>query len=442
MSTPLNHDLDWLAFRYISDEMSADERDTFENQLAGDQPAREAVAAAVELSQTVAAAEHLVESPAVASVTRRAIWWRRVAWLAISGTAAACVGLAFALPAVWEVNVARYPSQDNRLQATNGQEPISEHLAAAWVETLGLDQQWQQESEESAETTAAQSPAFDLLVVGDDTPTAASNWMVTAFGRAGSRAARRRRVGELTMRFAAICTILLLFGPALLPAADPKDGSVAKPKSTADSQQNAAGTDAKNPNSNARATNAARQKPAAKAKRVPGVTRGREAAVLTFVRDHHPQLESLLVYLKKNRSDEYKQAFLELFAQSERLARIQELDEARYDLELAKWKVESRIKLLLARMQMDTNPELLEQLHGEVSEQVRLRIELMKSDRRRMLDRMEKFNQRLERLSANPEQEVQRQLRMLTSPRKATSKVSTKPAASEKAGGNRTVEDR
>ena len=44
----------WHAFRYIADELSADETEQFEARLADDQVAREAVARAVELSQAIA----------------------------------------------------------------------------------------------------------------------------------------------------------------------------------------------------------------------------------------------------------------------------------------------------------------------------------------------------------------------------------------------------
>lgn len=48
----LNH-VDWLAFRYVSEEMTAEEATQWELRLADDQTAREAVASAVELLQAV-----------------------------------------------------------------------------------------------------------------------------------------------------------------------------------------------------------------------------------------------------------------------------------------------------------------------------------------------------------------------------------------------------
>ncbi len=65
MSTEKNDPLDWLAFQYISEELTDEEVLAFEDQLAEDQDAREAVARAVELTHTVSAVsridEHRVE---------------------------------------------------------------------------------------------------------------------------------------------------------------------------------------------------------------------------------------------------------------------------------------------------------------------------------------------------------------------------------------------
>jgi hypothetical protein len=86
-------DLDWLAFRYVAGEMTADELTAFEENLAESQPAREAVAAAVLLAQAVALAEksqpHSGRAELVpASLTKRGPTWRwRLTW-ALSGAAA------------------------------------------------------------------------------------------------------------------------------------------------------------------------------------------------------------------------------------------------------------------------------------------------------------------------------------------------------------------
>lgn len=63
MTSPGHDELHWLAFRYATGEMTAEEEQDFERRLADDQLAREAVEQAVELSEAVRLAE--VEAPRV-----------------------------------------------------------------------------------------------------------------------------------------------------------------------------------------------------------------------------------------------------------------------------------------------------------------------------------------------------------------------------------------
>ena len=82
------NDLDWLAFRYISNEMTPPEAESFEWLLADDQAAGEAVARAVDLSQAVAAVPQQVLP--LRSHSRRA---RPIRWIAAA--AAVLVGSIF-----------------------------------------------------------------------------------------------------------------------------------------------------------------------------------------------------------------------------------------------------------------------------------------------------------------------------------------------------------
>ena len=98
---PDHPDVDWLAFQYLANELGPAEREAFEDSLAEDQTAREAVARAVELTQMLSAARELdeivvrsAEAPVPASI-RTAAWSIPAAWMSVG--AAACL----ALVAVW-----------------------------------------------------------------------------------------------------------------------------------------------------------------------------------------------------------------------------------------------------------------------------------------------------------------------------------------------------
>jgi len=158
----------------------------------------------------------------------------------------------------------------------------------------------------------------------------------------------------------------------------------------------------------------AEAKSKARSKRLPGVTATREAAVTTFVRQHHPDLEALLVYLKAHRPADYAKAIRELFNASERLSRVQEQDEGRYELELAQWKLRSRIQLLVARMRMDNSEALRDQLRDALAEQVDLQLKILQRDRDRVKERLDKLEAKIERLSESKQQEAERQFHALT----------------------------
>lgn len=81
----LADETDWLAVRYVLGELPADAAAAFEDRLAEDQPAREAVARAARLVETLAS----VPQPADASVAIRRTSPRRIA--AIAATVAAAV---------------------------------------------------------------------------------------------------------------------------------------------------------------------------------------------------------------------------------------------------------------------------------------------------------------------------------------------------------------
>ena len=124
MSSEILDDRQWLACRYLLDELSSPERDAFEARLATSQPLREALADAVELLQTVSLAEQ-------AEIQRRKIRKRRGAWAAaVAASLLAVVGAGYAMRG-----------------KTGSQNPVSpEELAISWSETRELikkEEVWQ-----------------------------------------------------------------------------------------------------------------------------------------------------------------------------------------------------------------------------------------------------------------------------------------------------------
>jgi hypothetical protein len=135
------------------------------------------------------------------------------------------------------------------------------------------------------------------------------------------------------------------------------------------------------------------------------MTPGREAAALTFAQLHHPELEKLLVHLQKSNPAEYRRAVRKLYLDSERLARVAERSPERYELELEAWKLDSRIRLHVARMSMSSGRgELDEQLRTLLQDRVDLRLRLLHFERERAESRLSKLTESIDEIERDPEE--------------------------------------
>jgi hypothetical protein len=190
MTTPDQDCLDWLAFCYAAGELNAAESDDFEDRLAKDQDAREALARAVELTQTVAAAESqpLVVMPAAVASGR---WQSRVAWMAIGGVASLLIGL------LWSGVVGPTWKSARQLAGTEHHE----RLATAWTQTrqemTGTSEVWS--DYEAALAWEAEFP-FEALgggIAAEQEVEESPSWMMAAvYARSQPAAATDRESNQ------------------------------------------------------------------------------------------------------------------------------------------------------------------------------------------------------------------------------------------------------
>jgi hypothetical protein len=124
-------DLDWLAFCYAAGELENIDREQFEARLADDQTAREALARAVELCQTVSAVEtqhcdYVVPAARVSPAAHTHIAWnQRLSWMAVGGLASLLLAL------LWTGVIGPAWQTANR----NFRSFSQQNLASAWTET-------------------------------------------------------------------------------------------------------------------------------------------------------------------------------------------------------------------------------------------------------------------------------------------------------------------
>jgi negative regulator of sigma E activity len=170
----------WTAFRYVSDELTAPEAEAFEARLADDQSAREAVAQAVELSQTVVAAVpqmRPIEEPVVLAMPAlvRERWMQPVGWLAAG--AAACLALVIAYQSYWPSQAIEQRSSLSLAQAG---------LAEAWAEAQEQadDAALAENDELNQDDALLPMAAIDLLarseISDEDLESLTPSWMLAA----------------------------------------------------------------------------------------------------------------------------------------------------------------------------------------------------------------------------------------------------------------------
>ena len=164
---------------------------------------------------------------------------------------------------------------------------------------------------------------------------------------------------------------------------------------------------------------------------------GREEAALKFARKHHPELSRLLAQLKQMDDGKYASAVNELFRVSERLGRLQERDKEKYRIELALWKVGSRIRLRVAQSSMGNADAQREEILKLLQQRNALRVEQCELEKARLSARLERLEKQLTDLrtggDASAERELNRLLKSVRDPaaEKAAAK-SSRPRESRK----------
>ena len=165
-------DLDWLAFSYAAGELPPAEAGQFEIRLADDQPAREALARAIEFCQIVAAAETQSDNYVTPAKKTHASWNDRLSWMAVGGLASLLLGL------LWTgvVGPTWHNAQIHSFSKQN--------LAFAWTETkhqiatVREAGYWPSIFADADDDTSA---ALTLAAIGiDDSTDDAPSWMTAA----------------------------------------------------------------------------------------------------------------------------------------------------------------------------------------------------------------------------------------------------------------------
>ncbi|MBP85218.1 MAG: hypothetical protein CMJ64_00635 [Planctomycetaceae bacterium] len=150
------------------------------------------------------------------------------------------------------------------------------------------------------------------------------------------------------------------------------------------------------------------------AKKAPEVTRQQEEAATAFVTQHHDQLLELLIHLKDGVPQEYNKAIRDLARTSDRLETMAGRDKTRYKMELKLWQAKSRRQLLTARLQMNRDDELIEQIRETLEEERDVQLAILKHERERFAARVKKLDEQIAKQERTRQSSIDRQIATLT----------------------------
>jgi hypothetical protein len=163
----------------------------------------------------------------------------------------------------------------------------------------------------------------------------------------------------------------------------------------------------------------------------------REKIALAFAKQHHPELVGLLEHLKDEKRPQYARAIRDLSAARERLHKIQQRLPERYERDLQNWKLDSRIRLMLARLQMADPSEvdsLQDELRNLVTKRMDSRLAQLQEEKTRLQARIRILDKSINELSSDRTESVDRELRRLerTLTKSRPAKKNTRPSVTSR----------
>ncbi|MHC5537376.1 hypothetical protein ACYOEI_03970 [Singulisphaera rosea] len=140
--------------------------------------------------------------------------------------------------------------------------------------------------------------------------------------------------------------------------------------------------------------------------RAKAASKDRETAALEFVREHHPELATLLEQLKPMKPEEYRKAIADLSQVSTSLAILKQRDPRRYEIGLEIWKAKSEVELLTAKWASTPSLELEDLLRKTLRRQVELEIRQQEFEQEQLRTRLNKVEDTLQRLRTDQDERI------------------------------------
>ncbi|MEJ7591099.1 MAG: hypothetical protein WKF77_06085 [Planctomycetaceae bacterium] len=144
---------------------------------------------------------------------------------------------------------------------------------------------------------------------------------------------------------------------------------------------------------------------------------------MAFASEHHPELARLLEKLRKSRPNEFQRAVRELNQQIQQLEKLREKNPTRYSHQLALWKNDSQIRVMVAKWSRTQDDALEQEIRALMQQRRDMKLAQLKADQQRLSEQMQKLEKQMATLSDSQlEREWEQLAKKTNASRKAGSK--------------------
>lgn len=131
------------------------------------------------------------------------------------------------------------------------------------------------------------------------------------------------------------------------------------------------------------------------------LSKEQQNAAMAFARENHSELVPLINSLKKQRPADYNRALRELHGATTRFGRLKErLPGDRYEQQLMLWKLDSHIKLQLAKWSVSSNENLESDIRRSLAERKEVRRQQYEQELLKAKERITKLESALNKLNS------------------------------------------
>lgn len=138
-----------------------------------------------------------------------------------------------------------------------------------------------------------------------------------------------------------------------------------------------------------------------------------EKAALAFATQHHSELAELLQTLKRSNKSAYVDALKDVAREQDRLAKLADRDAERHALAVELWKLDSRIRLEMAKFAMNQDSERDQRVKALLKERFDVRRKALELDHKRAQTRVTKLEEQLATFGTNSEERAAAELERL-----------------------------